>query len=102
MEPAQNQNPAQTPMSSKPQMSHFLRNILIVLGFILAVFVVIDILFIFNNLTKNINTTISTQKSLENQINLSLKKEYENPFDKKTQYVNPFSQSQNPFDNLTQ
>lgn len=32
---------------------------------------------------------------------VSLTKEYENPFDKKTQYINPFSDYKNPFDNLT-
>ena len=31
---------------------------------------------------------------------VSLQKQYQNPFDKNTQYVNPFSKSKNPFDNL--
>lgn len=31
---------------------------------------------------------------------VSLKNEYENPFDKDTQYVNPFSEYKNPFDSL--
>lgn len=29
-----------------------------------------------------------------------LKKDYQNPFDDKTQYVNPFTQNKNPFDSL--
>jgi len=33
---------------------------------------------------------------------VSLTKEYNNPFDTKTQYTNPFSNYKNPFDNLTQ
>lgn len=31
---------------------------------------------------------------------VSLTKEYNNPFEKSTQYVNPFSGYKNPFDNL--
>ena len=33
-------------------------------------------------------------------LNVALKTEYQNPFDKNTQYTNPFSDYQNPFDNL--
>ncbi len=97
-------NPVQSSPTKIPQpkTSHVLRNVLIAMGFVLVLFVAIDLYFIFNNLTKNINTTISTGKSLENQVNVSLKSQYDNPFDKNTQYVNPFSQSQNPFDNLSQ
>ncbi len=32
--------------------------------------------------------------------NVNLKSEYENPFSSDTQYVNPFSDYKNPFDNL--
>lgn len=31
---------------------------------------------------------------------VSLQKQYQNPFDKSTQYVNPFSSYKNPFDSL--
>ncbi len=31
-------------------------------------------------------------------VKVSLQKDYQNPFDKKTQYVNPFTQYKNPFD----
>lgn len=31
---------------------------------------------------------------------VGLKTEYKNPFEKDTQYVNPFSEYKNPFDNL--
>lgn len=34
------------------------------------------------------------------ELNVSLREVYENPFDKDTQYVNPFSEYKNPFDNL--
>lgn len=98
MDPVQN-SPTDTP---QPQPSHTLRNTLIMLGCILILFVVIDVYYIFTGITKTVTTTISTGKSLENQVNVSLKSQYDNPFDKNTQYVNPFSQSQNPFDNLAQ
>lgn len=32
--------------------------------------------------------------------NVELQTEYKNPFSKESQYVNPFSQYKNPFDNL--
>lgn len=31
---------------------------------------------------------------------VTLKEEYQNPFDKEAQYVNPFSDYKNPFDSL--
>lgn len=34
------------------------------------------------------------------ELKVPLKSAYENPFDKKTQYVNPFSEYKNPFDYL--
>ncbi len=33
---------------------------------------------------------------------VSLQKQYQNPFDKNAQYLNPFSQYKNPFDALKQ
>lgn len=36
------------------------------------------------------------------EVNVSLQKQYQNPFDKSAQYVNPFSQFKNPFDLVKQ
>lgn len=46
--------------------------------------------------------TISTQKVSKNVevMTVALKSEYENPFDKNTQYDNPFNEYHNPFDAL--
>lgn len=46
--------------------------------------------------------TTSTQKvaTQTNNLTVALKSEYENPFDKNTQYVNPFNSYKNPFDEL--
>lgn len=39
----------------------------------------------------------SKASSAENLPKVELKSEYKNPFDKNTQYVNPFDQYKNPF-----
>lgn len=43
---------------------------------------------------------LTQNKQNKTQSTVSLTKEYSNPFDTKTQYVNPFSDYKNPFDNL--
>lgn len=50
-------------------------------------------------------TNISQQKTTSTEpeeANVNLKKEYENPFSIEAQYINPFSEYKNPFDNLIQ
>lgn len=37
---------------------------------------------------------------IKKEASVSLQKQYQNPFDKSAQYVNPFSTYKNPFDNL--
>lgn len=37
---------------------------------------------------------------VKKETSVSLQKQYQNPFDKNTQYVNPFSSYQNPFETL--
>lgn len=51
------------------------------------------------NLAKSLVTKPNAQLQPQ-QSNVSLKTDYKNPFDKDTQYVNPFSQYKNPFDSL--
>ena len=41
-----------------------------------------------------------SKKTTEEASTVSLKEEYQNPFDEKTQYKNPFDSYQNPFDTL--
>jgi len=52
--------------------------------------------------TKVLNKKIPsiTNKSNNQEASVQIKKDYQNPFDKNTQYVNPFDQTKNPFDNL--
>lgn len=40
------------------------------------------------------------QPAVKKEPKVPVKKEYENPFDKNTQYVNPFSTYKNPFNTL--
>ncbi|MBI2018690.1 hypothetical protein HYS96_03180 [Candidatus Daviesbacteria bacterium] len=44
---------------------------------------------------KNINLP-----GVKKEATVSLQTQYQNPFDKSAQYVNPFSEYKNPFDNL--
>lgn len=44
---------------------------------------------------KNINLP-----GVKKEPTVSLQTQYQNPFDKNAQYVNPFSEYKNPFDNL--
>lgn len=57
-----------------------------------AVYVLISIGIIQNPLPKQLLP--SKEPTVE------LQKQYQNPFDKNTQYVNPFSKYKNPFDSL--
>lgn len=47
----------------------------------------------FTNSAKKINQDAEV-------LSVALKSEYSNPFEKETQYVNPFSSRKNPFDEL--
>ncbi len=49
---------------------------------------------------KTINTGTQKIAQQSDSLAVALKSEYENPFDKNTQYENPFNDYQNPFDNL--
>lgn len=55
---------------------------------------------IFLVLASGITLFFLTQNKKAKEPTVSLTKEYSNPFDAKTQYTNPFSDYQNPFDNL--
>lgn len=72
---------------------------LILLVVILAVtLLLISALFytkIFNKKLPSITNQNNSQEA-----SVQIKKDYQNPFDKNTQYINPFNQTKNPFDNL--
>lgn len=49
---------------------------------------------------KTINTGTQRVAKQSESLAVALKSEYQNPFDKNTQYENPFNDYQNPFDQL--
>lgn len=69
---------------------------LIPLLLILALVVVV--LLVASGKMENPLSKLPGQASKEATV--SLQKDYQNPFDKKNQYVNPFSSYKNPFDAL--
>lgn len=73
--------------------------ILLILPIVVVVIVIIGVV-LFSKGTVKIpgKSALQTTSSAEPQV--ELKTEYQNPFDKSTQYENPFSEYQNPFDQL--
>jgi len=49
---------------------------------------------------KQVQSFVKKPQPQPQQSSVVLKKEYKNPFDKNSQYVNPFAQYKNPFDSL--
>lgn len=70
------------------------KNLLLLLLALLIVGAVVLFVLILNQ--KKLSTSLQTAK----ESTVSLTKDYDNPFDKNTQYVNPFSEYKNPFDEL--
>lgn len=97
-------DPTQSPLPSggfEPNSSNMIRNVIFAVFLVVVVLVGIDVFLIFRNLNKAVNKSLSSLEPTK-QASVVLKKEYDNPFDKNTQYANPFLSSQNPFDNLAQ
>lgn len=67
--------------------------------FLVIIFVVVAGVAAFVVL-KTITTSTEKVASQTNNLTVALKSEYENPFDKDTQYENPFNSYHNPFDEL--
>lgn len=64
---------------------------------LLVVIVVAAAFFIYKGLLKNSGgNLVKTSK----QPSVTLQTKYDNPFDKNSQYVNPFSSYKNPFNDL--
>ena len=81
--------PVQIPLS--PQ-SFIKRNSILLV--ILALLIILSGILIF--------VALNQKKTAKIEPTVSLTKDYDNPFDKSTQYVNPFSEYKNPFDSLIQ
>lgn len=72
------------------------KTIFLSLGIIIVVLAIITTLVLVKN-RKNPAGEITQQTS---KVQVPVRVEYKNPFDKKTQYVNPFSSYKNPIDFL--
>ena len=64
---------------------------------LLLLIVVVAVTFIYK---KNLAPFKATQSSQKTTSTVAVKTEYQNPFDKNSQYVNPFSPYKNPFDSI--
>lgn len=95
-------DPTQDPSNNfEVNKSYLARNVILVSIFIIVALIVVELFLVFNNLNNAVKKSISALSPAK-QASVALTKEYNNPFDKSIQYSNPFSASQNPFDNLTQ
>jgi len=97
-------DPSENQLSSngfEPNASHLIRNVILIVVLVIVILVGIDIFLVFRNLANSVNKSLSSLEPTK-QASVTLKNQYDNPFDKNTQYSNPFSSSQNPFDNLAQ
>ncbi len=69
------------------------------LPLLVILFVVVAVgFFLFKNNPFSLSGKNPTNQSTNTPV--SLKKDYQNPFDKNSQYINPFSGYKNPFDSL--
>ncbi|GEM_PF-1916008 len=67
---------------------------------LLAVLVLSIGILLYFLVVKGKVSTSSIPVLSKNEGKVTLKSEYDNPFDKSSQYVNPFNQYKNPFDKL--
>lgn len=96
MEPAPNlQGPLNASLPQLPKTSALRNTIVVVLILIVLSALAWGLYF----LTQTRRETGPAQTSVQKP-NVAPKREYSNPFEKSTQYVNPFSDYKNPFDNL--
>lgn len=85
------------PKSYRPQYG--IAAIVLVLMAVIIVGIVSVVLYTLG-VVKLPGKSIPKDTKSASDVQVELKKEYENPFDKSTQYQNPFSDYQNPFDQL--
>ncbi len=87
--------------SDLPKLEQSIHHHRIAVFSIIAFLIVLTIAIIV--LSKSLipqSSTIPTQSTSKKEPDVLMKTEYENPFAKNAQYVNPFSQYKNPFDRL--
>ena len=85
------------PKSFKQQFGNV---VLVVVITLVVVAVIVGAILYFMGVLKLPGKSTSTSPASSDDVQVELKKEYKNPFDKSTQYQNPFEEYQNPFDQL--
>ncbi len=68
----------------------------VIVALALILLITVFLLYLVSHQNKPAQPPASTSEAT----NVAPKAEYQNPFDQKTQYQNPFNQYQNPFDDL--
>lgn len=76
---------------SQKGVAHILLLVLLLAGLVVGVFLVSS---------GNPLKLFSKASEKKQEPTVTLQKQYQNPFDKSAQYVNPFSSYKNPFDSL--
>ena len=88
---------------TQPTKPSRLKLVLFIEIFIFTIVIVTSLLvFIIRKKQTTKNSTLSPAPTTqaENKMNVPIETKYENLFNDKTQYQNPFSKNTNPFDNL--
>ncbi|SRR5260221_8078565 len=81
-----------------PTRKDFVINALLVVGILFVMILSVVLLITRKPAAKKIQVSMSPAE----QAVITLRSEYNNPFDASTQYSNPFSKSTNPFSDISQ
>ncbi len=84
---------------TKESIHHHRIVILAIVAFLILLTIAVNTL-LRSTLSSKFPPTPAAQSQPKQETTIPLTSEYINPFDKNTQYVNPFSQYKNPFDTL--
>ena len=93
------QNPVTPPPDYQPTQSKNQKRTGLILISLIGAFLIVTVLALVLTATKKSAPTQEVTKTTETST-IKLQTAYNNPFDKSTSYVNPFSSYKNPFDNI--
>jgi len=96
MDNSANNIPAESKTSPKKPFKN--KKLFIFVGVIFVILIIVLSLILFMKNPPSAKKQVSDTSS--SKATVKLKTQYKNPFDKDTQYVNPFSGYKNPFDQL--
>ncbi|MBI4226010.1 hypothetical protein HY612_02750 [Candidatus Roizmanbacteria bacterium] len=82
----------------KESIKHHRIAVFAIVTFLILLTIAVNVVLRSTNIPQTTKT--SAQPTQKQEVTVPLNTDYQNPFDKNTQYVNPFSQYKNPFDTL--